>query len=174
MERFQFEAYRWAPTHGIPFRFVLEEETTEDENGVPTVQVPWWNAMELPNEGELAGVVEEDNRSDVVGNNWRFREWFWPWCTVRAGDPFSCMAPMPSGWAATLARVCHPRILVEIQNCDLYYMRLERAQRVHLVFRYLFDYYPWVLPPEIGRRPRWEDLTWEQQDAGLPIGPPLY
>jgi hypothetical protein len=173
MCKLQVLAYHWATKLGVPFKLVFEEEDTVWGNGETAPGIQFWNVREVPAVGEIT-LGRHDRRRQLVDYYWGFREWLWPWCTVNAADPFSPMAPMPKGWLRRLLLVCHPRILLELQNCDPHYHRHTAVQRAHVVWKYLFDYYPWVLPQEIGRHPYWEELTPEQQNQSLPLGEPFY
>jgi hypothetical protein len=85
---------------------------------------------------------------------------------------------MPEGWADYLVTVTPAALLVELQYYKMYRKHSGR-QKVEILWRYLFDYYPWVLPEEISRGPRWEEFTHQQQlriQEGIEqiqLGPPF-
>jgi hypothetical protein len=85
---------------------------------------------------------------------------------------------MPVRWAEYLVTVTRGALLIELQYYKMYRKHSGRL-KVEILWRYLFDYYPWVLPEEISRPPRWEEFSPEQQlriQEGveqLELGPPF-
>jgi hypothetical protein len=173
MMELQMRALLLARQLGLEYRPALGEVRLPEGGW----SLPFDDVAPVPSPGDIS-YGRNDRRVELIDKFWPVKEWFWPWSAINVSDPFSPMAPMPEGWAEYLVAVTPAALLVELQYFKMYRKHSGR-QKVEILWRYLFDYYPWVLPEEISRRPRWEEFSPEQQlriQEGveqMELGPPF-
>jgi hypothetical protein len=110
------------------------------------------------------------NRERLLGDRWKLRHRVWPFATVNGTGPFSRKGPYPAGWEKVLAERTPPDAILELHFMT-HYWKGRMPQKVMTCFKYFFDWWPQVLPPEIGRPPYWVQLS--PEDAMKPRPPAL-
>jgi hypothetical protein len=127
-------------------------------------------------EARFQGV--RDPRLTVVNqDHFSLKEAYWPFCTLFSRDPFSRTALMPRGWEKWLCEHAPPYLPLELEytaqnrGTGPHYRKARAAQKVAVVWKYLFDCYPYLLPPEISRVPYPTDLpaSFQPPYAAIPL-----
>ena len=118
----------------------------------------------------------------VLGDRWASRHLFWPFCTATGTDPFSEVGPYPNGVEEWLANNFPVDVVVELEYMVLpqegtrarslapsrHYAADNALHKANYCWRYLFDNYPWLLPPALGRAPFWNQRDPTMRAVPLP------
>ena len=97
---------------------------------------------------------------------WVRRHWYWPFSTIRGGEPFGQSGRYPRRWERFLSTNVPPRVVLELDA--VHGFRQGNAQyRAMLCWRFFFDYYPWFLPANLSRPPWWGDRPQELRATPL-------
>ena len=67
--------------------------------------------------------------------------------------PFHKHSPYPAEWLDWMVAHFLPRVILELEALPNYGKNKKGEVKALDCWRYLFDYYPWLLPAPLGRRP---------------------